>query len=304
MRLGLSPHSRGNRGPTTCALVTLRPIPAFAGKPTAQTGALVRPRAYPRIRGETSACATEARAIVGLSPHSRGNPAPAEGASARGGPIPAFAGKPLRCPGWPAWIWAYPRIRGETRTDGRRPRRWPGLSPHSRGNLIGRAMSKPTRGPIPAFAGKPGVGAHRVCNGRAYPRIRGETRHPSQSRYTRWGLSPHSRGNPAGGLCGAVRHGPIPAFAGKPTVMPNNRCFLGAYPRIRGETPMRFSPPPPQRGLSPHSRGNLVCGQVVVKLWGPIPAFAGKPTDILGIIYNNGAYPRIRGETRRGVLRS
>ena len=73
---GLSPPTRGNRDTDAAADSQRRSIPAHAGEPRSR-GAFRRPReVYPRPRGGTIIRRLPGEEEVGLSPPTRGNPAP------------------------------------------------------------------------------------------------------------------------------------------------------------------------------------------------------------------------------------
>ncbi len=73
-----------------------------------------------------------------------------------------------------------------------------GLSPHARGNLKAHLIAGRQMGSIPACAGEPTAVATQVTGLGVYPRMRGGTRGGVFAIFTRLGLSPHARGNPAG----------------------------------------------------------------------------------------------------------
>ena len=132
---------------------------------------------------------------------------------------------------------------------------------------------------------------------RAYPRTRGGTHGGACCGSSLKGLSPHPRGNHAGGVGLEFGGGPIPASAGEPQAP---ACCAGAcraYPRIRGGTCRACVSVVVTAGLSPHPRGNPY-SQAETKLnKGPIPASAGEPTPQAAGPTWAWAYPRIRGGT-------
>ena len=70
---GLSPHVRGNLSLNVLWVSVVRSIPACTGKPPACASAAVMVEVYPRMYGETSRVSLSVLAILGLSPHVRGN---------------------------------------------------------------------------------------------------------------------------------------------------------------------------------------------------------------------------------------
>ena len=91
---GLSPHTRGNLIDTNGSNSRVGPIPAYAGEPSSESMIVSTRRAYPRIRGGTPPSAAFAAAVLGLSPHTRGNLDQLKSTNEKLGPIPAYAGEP------------------------------------------------------------------------------------------------------------------------------------------------------------------------------------------------------------------
>ena len=172
---------------------------------------------------------------------------------------------------------AYPRSRGETWTNlsGTTPKK--GLSPLARGNRPRTVATNPSRGPIPARAGKPTTDRDSSALIRAYPRSRGETASWQAVRFASWGLSPLARGNLRRWIRSWLSFGPIPARAGKPALLAKTALAMRAYPRSRGETPSSRRGSEARPGLSPLARGNRNQYSPDADASGPIPARAGKP---------------------------
>ena len=74
-------------------------------------------------------------------------------------------------------------------------------------------------------------------------------------------------------------------------------CQCRAYPRSRGGTPVDVQAKPPEWGLSPLARGNLVLMQRHRYALRPIPARAGEPSPSKLMALPGKAYPRSRGGT-------
>ena len=91
---GLSPPARGNQDQLGNVLADGGPIPACAGEPPSTARAWYGRRAYPRLRGGTSAAVEPMSAERGLSPPARGNPGERLLHDHLRGPIPACAGEP------------------------------------------------------------------------------------------------------------------------------------------------------------------------------------------------------------------
>ena len=132
--LGLSPPTRGNRDRQPSGVVWVRSIPAHAGEPRHTAGGERGARVYPRPRGGTDSWRTRISRGRGLSPPTRGNPAPLPPPRAPGRSIPAHAGEPpaLRAPAQCCRV--YPRPRGGTENTAMNDGGQSGLSPPTRGN--------------------------------------------------------------------------------------------------------------------------------------------------------------------------
>ena len=89
-----------------------------------------------------------------------------------------------------------------------------------------------------------------------YPRPRGGTSRPTRHNSTIAGLSPPTRGNPIKRRAAFTSGGSIPAHAGEPPPLSAPLSPRRVYPRPRGGTAVRDSPPPRNTGLSPPTRGN------------------------------------------------
>ena len=253
---GLSPLTRGNPALGRKLHARAGPIPAHAGQPRPAGSSAGHPWAYPRSRGATAPGFRSMSLPTGLSPLTRGNHRIALPRARRLGPIPAHAGQPRSRSRALAESWAYPRSRGATISEDRLTLTVTGLSPLTRGNPLAPHVHQQHRGPIPAHAGQPRhPGLAAVIRG-AYPRSRGATNDQIASSANLQGLSPLTRGNPAGSVLLAVGRGPIPAHAGQPPARRCRRSCRRAYPRSRGATVSRSPKLVCQRGLSPLTRGN------------------------------------------------
>ena len=195
----------------------------------------------------------------GLSPLTRGNPSRLPASDGDGGPIPAHAGQPGLADPLGHQQGAYPRSRGATRTVRGRLRGGRGLSPLTRGNLRALFPSLHRSGPIPAHAGQPRATGPAARFMWAYPRSRGATAALLVLALPSWGLSPLTRGNLPAQRVGLGHLGPIPAHAGQPPSRPPARPSARAYPRSRGATQRAQTVRRRRKGLSPLTRGNLLC---------------------------------------------
>ena len=171
-----------------------------------------------------------------------------------------------------------------------------GSSPGVRGKRDCVRRPAPSRGLIPARAGKT-PGSSRARSGRgAHPRACGENNGMGEGVVGCFGSSPRVRGKPIEQQFLRARVGLIPARAGKTpsTTSPKKArpahpracgenigwlvfamCLVGSSPRVRGKLPTLF-PQGPRRGL--------------------IPARAGKTTGAPGRPASCPAHPRACGE--------
>ena len=277
---GLSPHARGNRQDNQACAIDEGPIPACAGEPVGEIVTGGQHGAYPRMRGGTLRFDPSTAPALGLSPHARGNRHHRQRSIDRSGPIPACAGEPPRFSSRATSSRAYPRMRGGTVKRVLMDNQGAGLSPHARGNRVGALRCTHGFGPIPACAGEPYFQMERCSCDWAYPRMRGGTQRALLMALNGEGLSPHARGNRDRLVRGEHSHGPIPACAGEPEGIVPWCQAPGAYPRMRGGTPLEAWLSAIRRGLSPHARGNpwwRICNLYSI---GPIPACAGEPGQV------------------------
>ena len=273
-------------------------IPAHAGEPGIDSGACRASWDYPRARGGTMDGPLHPFVATGLSPRTRGNRWAISAAAAPSGTIPAHAGEPRPSAGRTCPPRDYPRARGGTigiiNNDGY----YEGLSPRTRGNHGAAIGHSDVDGTIPAHAGEPRRRSPGCSPGRDYPRARGGTE-PSRSVKTfQPGLSPRTRGNPAGWKKPGARTGTIPAHAGEPPASPRCSESSGDYPRARGGTPTRKREAWSPTGLSPRARGNPGIDQEDDSRLGTIPAHAGEPQDGVARLCSVRDYPRARGGTQ------
>ena len=172
---GLSPPTRGNRVHLKAHAELAGSIPAHAGEPPPCAGRGRRGGVYPRPRGGTTLTPPLGADGNGLSPPTRGNHAiPTDGVYVWRS-IPAHAGEPCYHRRLRRRKSVYPRPRGGTPARARADETRAGLSPPTRGNLLGeRSLSDADRS-IPAHAGEPPN--NRLAGGfyAVYPRPRGGT---------------------------------------------------------------------------------------------------------------------------------
>ena len=214
--------------------------------------------------------------VTGSSPLTRGKPSRAIRARARGGLIPAHAGKTAtscaRCPP----TTAHPRSRGENRPGQRGVLHRVGSSPLTRGKRVLRATGHGIHGLIPAHAGKTDAWTRGAENLRAHPRSRGENAFQAAKKVAARGSSPLTRGKLDADRGSRGRGQLIPAHAGK-TVVPAVVGEAGrAHPRSRGENQIKRSGLSQTKGSSPLTRGKRGEAGRDDPRAGLIPAHAGK----------------------------
>ena len=171
---------------------------------------------YPRPRGGTSSRTYSGVSCHGLSPPTRGNLLRGKTGGQPGGSIPAHAGEPCHAPTRSLATAVYPRPRGGTRSLLPNTVNARGLSPPTRGNLIGAESGQHPLGSIPAHAGEPSLVELPCCVIRVYPRPRGGTRLSIMTLGADKGLSPPTRGNLLTKRPARARQRSIPAHAGEP----------------------------------------------------------------------------------------
>ena len=151
---GSSPLTRGKQLRLTLLRLTLRLIPAHAGKTCSSGCTQCFLGAHPRSRGENEFDTQTNAHAWGSSPLTRGKPVGPPELHGLGRLIPAHAGKTTnsRRPRSPST--AHPRSRGENLVLGAAVLDAGGSSPLTRGKLHEAVNLGPVRRLIPAHAGK------------------------------------------------------------------------------------------------------------------------------------------------------
>ena len=174
---GSSPLTRGKPPMTQAAPGDLGLIPAHAGKTRRATKRVARSKAHPRSRGENGQASAAYFAARGSSPLTRGKLGCPIPPAARGGLIPAHAGKTALEKNGAYTGKAHPRSRGENRRERHTRSNGAGSSPLTRGKpRHWRAHHRPPR-LIPAHAGKTAAWDITADGFTAHPRSRGENRY-------------------------------------------------------------------------------------------------------------------------------
>ncbi len=253
---GPSPRGRGNRGIMASPSRGIGAIPAWAGKPGGRNVFPPQAPGHPRVGGETEGYKKTAKQMRGPSPRGRGNPKTATRSVARGGAIPAWAGKPFMVGGKTPEGGGHPRVGGETLSRLVHAHFHDGPSPRGRGNPGVVAAVAGRRGAIPAWAGKPSAAAASSPRLQGHPRVGGETNFRVMFPPSPSGPSPRGRGNLTLRLFRKVSGGAIPAWAGKPGMWSRYQPSVRGHPRVGGETMPAPSPWLARMGPSPRGRGN------------------------------------------------
>ena len=276
---GPSPRVRGSRWPSGAVAVSVRSIPACAGKPCAVTASGPDWRVHPRVCGEARSSAGSAIMCVGPSPRVRGSPPSPHSASLWPRSIPACAGKPWRqtpsgCRGT-----VHPRVCGEAH----------------------RGVGQPDQadGSIPACAGKPGTRSTCAVMCRVHPRVCGEAAAGTIPILFGAGPSPRVRGSRRADRGGDRAVGSIPACAGKPWWSRPTCCGWRVHPRVCGEATLPRSSATSRPGPSPRVRGSRAAPLRPPLAVGSIPACAGKPSPAPPAAPGRRVHPRVCGEARR-----
>ena len=298
---GSSPLTRGKRANAHRGFLTVRLIPAHAGKTWSIRCMAFCGPAHPRSRGENISAPASTPSMRGSSPLTRGKLDLVRTQVRTIGLIPAHAGKTR--PGMPTTPSrpAHPRSRGENFQAKTIPARGPGSSPLTRGKRERRRDPIAGARLIPAHAGKTAPGPTPARGWAAHPRSRGENITWIAQLITSCGSSPLTRGKRVPGCPQLRADRLIPAHAGKTS---RQKRFLRggrAHPRSRGENVSDDGTQSRARGSSPLTRGKRSCGP-----WGRgrarlIPAHAGKTCASAARASTRAAHPRSRGENRPTV---
>ena len=232
---GSSPLTRGKPTLTLRSVMSVRLIPAHAGK---TPGLPRRPhprQAHPRSRGENVGAPLHEAGQTGSSPLTRGKHVAAAARPTRARLIPAHAGKTPRrtCPSRRRE--AHPRSRGENEKERTVIKNREGSSPLTRGKQECAHDLVTARRLIPAHAGKTLGTLESTADHAAHPRSRGENIPGGEGRWGRGGSSPLTRGKLRLTEFTHYASGLIPAHAGKTSVSQATGGQRAAHPRSRGE---------------------------------------------------------------------
>ena len=152
----------------------------------------------------------------------------------------------------------------------------PGASPLTRGKHVDVVHGCAGHGRIPAHAGKTCSATPQRRTRWAHPRSRGENFLIVEVAEKLDGASPLTRGKLTRCLDGTAPHGRIPAHAGKTRLQVRVLSGARAHPRSRGENGHMSARVTLCPGASPLTRGKLLHLTAVCRVFGRIPAHAGK----------------------------
>ena len=212
---GSSPLTRGKRANAHRGFLTVRLIPAHAGKTVCGFSPASPAPAHPRSRGENEYVPTNGDVLEGSSPLTRGKPVRVGHAYWWSGLIPAHAGKTSSLTDRQTPRPAHPRSRGENRAAAEQAVRAVGSSPLTRGKRAVATTDEARNRLIPAHAGKTAVVDTLIADRAAHPRSRGENQHDGPVTVEAHGSSPLTRGKPRVGEDSRDLARLIPAHAGK-----------------------------------------------------------------------------------------
>ena len=202
-RLGSSPLTRGKLFPAIASSAADGLIPAHAGKTRLLACIRSGTTAHPRSRGENGSTWDVDLSSPGSSPLTRGKLFPRVDLVDTDRLIPAHAGKTRRPVSAGRRVWAHPRSRGENTVGPCARGCGLGSSPLTRGKPCRSPTRPPSRGLIPAHAGKTDSGNRSWIISRAHPRSRGENVCSVSHHVGCGGSSPLTRGKPTAIMSGS-----------------------------------------------------------------------------------------------------
>ena len=174
-----------------------------------------------------------------------------------------------------------------------------GSSPRGRGKLGGDELVGVLSRLIPAWAGKTLAASGCAAGCGAHPRVGGENLACALPSAVTQGSSPRGRGKPDLDQSQTLVLRLIPAWAGKTSravCVSENRA---AHPRVGGENIHVLLDECEERGSSPRGRGKLSLSLWITRLFGLIPAWAGKTNARMVWSSQARAHPRVGGENPR-----
>ena len=298
LALGSSPRVRGEAKVSGSRVMSIRIIPACAGKRRDVEVKAAAVGDHPRVCGEKAYVAYRSTNASGSSPRVRGKerrnsrqiiskriiPACAGKSQSQQGYlgqlriIPACAGKSWSPHCFSQSSWDHPRVCGEKPSGDLRPSGVRGSSPRVRGKVVGNGLVKGLERIIPACAGKRACAPAGAPCGRDHPRVCGEKGSAASSIHATAGSSPRVRGKGQRLLVRRRVLGIIPACAGKSSSAMGLMNAYRDHPRVCGEKLCRRRQDAEDTGSSPRVRGKDLEETGTKVQTGIIPACAGKRT--------------------------
>ena len=216
-------------------------------------------------------------AILGTSPHLRGNPYLTLASSSERRDIPAPTGQPIDYCLADVRLTGHPRTYGATTSAHLATLDKAGTSPHLRGNQrIGQSKRRAYRD-IPAPTGQPRKVSFPRRSDRGHPRTYGATTYAILNRDGDAGTSPHLRGNRRSHTPDRGLYRDIPAPTGQPASQGRRTRPCRGHPRTYGATLTTFKRAQDDKGTSPHLRGNHIAALNACVDARDIPAPTGQP---------------------------
>ena len=191
------------------------------------------------------------------------------------GIIPAYAGSTRRRYRKPRWSRKHPRVCGEHSPRHDMTFSPTGSSPRMRGARCSASRRTFAGGIIPAYAGSTPPHDIKTRSAKDHPRVCGEHFMMVKEWQPFAGSSPRMRGAQA-----RIAHqhnllGIIPAYAGSTSTIWPLSATPRDHPRVCGEHDGRGREFSQRKGSSPRMRGALEVVEVLPRLRGIIPAYAG-----------------------------
>ena len=254
---GTSPRARGKHRSQSRFDVSVRNIPACAGKTIINQVSSDKATEHPRVRGENLFAKAWLHTHQGTSPRARGKLHDERFHPVDRGNIPACAGKTAHQVLCGFATEEHPRVRGENSGVFADLQKISGTSPRARGKRAKTESRAKAARNIPACAGKTSTANRVVILDKEHPRVRGENTLRLRTVHNRDGTSPRARGKHPQKHRKIQPQRNIPACAGKTVLFIVSVMKKPEHPRVRGENSRDDELDYSLRGTSPRARGKL-----------------------------------------------